>query len=307
MRFVGLLFVSVSLACLLTAGSFAQESVPDSTKELTNKELTETEAELVQAVEESREVYAQEMFPIQNEANKASSKIWAQINQQRELIRRLETEQTTLVRIRREIEQLNEKLEVLREVEEVLTDMNPDAKNEAITDAKERQKDLESDRKAISGPLMDDLSTLNRLYSNNNGPFAEQFKIVFREEATEAFEGFVRTHLNSNYAAAQVSSRYDREKEKVTMSLIMTGTKQYESMLNQKRIREFGKFNDKYPIINQSERNLMFLVNDIQISVHLTAGEMERDELRMFVNNVINFETLEKTLGKLKSLRLDTD
>lgn len=309
--FAGLLFISILIASLSAPNSFAQEMDSEAsepaTQEAVEGELTEAEAALVQAAEESRDIFANEMFPIQYEASSASARIWAQINGQRELIQRLESERTSLPGVRREIDQLVERLEVLKKVEDVLSDMNPEAKNEALVQAKENREEFERERQAISGPLTEDLTTLNRLYSNNNGPFAERFNIVFPDKATKPFEGFVRTHLNSNYAAAQVSARFDRGKEKVTLSLVMSGTQQYELMLKQERIQAYGKFNDKYPIINQSDRNLMFLVNDIQITVHLTNGKMNPEELRAFVDSAIDFETLEKTLGKLKRLRLEKD
>ena len=245
---------------------------------------------LLEAVKESANVYRTEIKPLNDEHQKASRKLYSKMLTERSFISSLEkANDKTLAMIRSERERLSKRLAQINRIEDALTDMNPDGKEKAIANSKEKVAELEETRNGLYKPVSEQVSEIQMTYRDQNKPFGEHFRLVMKEQGSGDFSNLKLKHINGQYSHCQVAMRYlDEDKRSVNVSMVMANAYNYG---NQKR----EMFQEKYPIISSSKTNLTFVVGKIQLSAYATKKDSFADgDLKKFAAGVVDFEKIEK-------------
>ena len=245
---------------------------------------------LLEAVKESANVYRTEIKPLIDEHQKASQALYSKMSTERNIISSLEkADDKTLAMIRRERERLNKRLAQINRIEDALTDMNPDGKEKAIANSKEKVAELEEIRKGLYKPVSEQVSEIQMTYRGENKPFGEHFRLIMREQGSGDFSNLKLKHINGQYSHCQVAMGYlDDDKRSVNISLVIANAYNYG---NQKR----EMFQEKYPIISSSKTNLTFLVGKIQVAVYAAKKDsFVEGDLKKFMAGVVDFEKIEK-------------
>ena len=84
--------------------------------------------------------------------------------------------------------------------------------------------------------------------------------MLFRKNGTGEFQRFKQNMLSANFVGAQVSTGYQDEESSYIVSVVFHNP-------NKNVTRNVGLLNDKFPIISKSERHLLALVGDAQVTV----------------------------------------
>lgn len=251
---------------------------------------------LRKSIQASLKVYSEELLPSQEEAREITRRYAEKIGAEQQLISKLKSaDENQLEKVHREMDELSARLEVLRRVAEVITDMDPDARSEAIVKAKDTISKISAQRQADQGQAHDDMAIVQQVYAQENQPFADQFDLFFRKVGSGECSEFKRTFLNANFASSQVSSGYNNGEHSVIISLHFYPDQETSKSINATTERLGGR----YPILNSSSGHLRVQAGTIGVTVYTTGKAMPAEQLGKVLENVVDLPVLTSKLSKL--------
>ena len=268
------------------------EQITEIGKKLTDEQLKK----VVDSVEKARSVFYDEIKPIQDRMNTETKRVYDQMNEQRQLISQLKSaNDKSLERIRREIDQLTSRLDLLLKVEEILTDMDDDAVEKAIEKANEKVEELNSERSEIQKPLSEELSDVHRAYAEDHGDFGNTLKPLFKNQLEGKFSDYKIKFIGGAFSNGQVNLSFEHDRKTVSMAMIFVGTERYKKSLEKKEV-----FNDRYRILSESDRNLYMYTDGVRFSVTSHRTNFKVDELKEFFKAAIDQPKMNQLLDSLK-------
>ena len=237
-------------------------------------------------IKDSLQVCDTEYNPLQRKISRNAGKAHKKRSLEIQFVNRLESaDENSLSQVRNEMEELSERLDMLKRIEDVLSDMDPDAIDNAIADGKQKQDELMESLKKASEPMQAEMSNLQREYAHRNGELVDAIKNFLKPNGTGPFDGFKLKFANANFASATFNCSYDTKVEDSNFNV----TVQLKSLTNLPA-REFDKLDDNYVIYQWTETNLILLRNNIQISAYDPGRRLGKQKLMDAVKQLIDLK-----------------
>jgi hypothetical protein len=181
-------------------------------------------------------------------------------------------------------------------VADVITDMDPDAKDVAIEESQQKLKKISAQALKAQQESASEMAAVQQVYANDNQSFSDRFDPYFLTQGSGGLSKFKRTFLNGNFATSQVTSGYKDSESYVIVSIYFydEGARNYQADDNTKRL------DDKYPIVNSHPGHLSIYLGNFRITVYnSTDKKMPPDELGQLLLDVVDLNQLESKLADL--------
>ena len=239
-------------------------------------------------IKESIQVCNTEYNPLQKRMSRYTTKAHKKRSLEIQFVNRLESaNEKSLNQVREEMQELSDRLEMLKRVEDVLSDMDPDAVEIAIAEGKQNQDKVMDSLKGNTEPLRVEMNNLHQEYAHKNQELADAFKTLLKPGGTGPLDGFKLKFVNANFASATLSCSYETGVEDSHLNV----TVQLKSLV-ELPAREYEKLDDDFIIYQWTETNLILFSNDIQIAAYDPGRKLGKQKLLDSVKQLIDLNGL---------------
>ena len=186
---------------------------------------------------------------------------------------------------------------MLVKLESILSDMDPDAVEEAIRETVASQEKLLAERNRETKPLQSSMSEVQRDYREKNKDLANFVEQFVKSKGDGDFDGYSRKFGNGNFPYSMYSCSYSAPGKTSALSISIHFVPQID-LGNRKR----ELMDDQYPIYQWSNNSLIIFVNGTQISLYDSGKLLSKKRLPEAMKEFVD---LEKIAGLNKQKQQD--
>ena len=241
-------------------------------------------------VRESLQFYKRDMEPLQQEASAKMATFHAQVALQLHYLDELKSaDDSSLAKVREELQRTSDRLKMLVRLESVLTDMNPDAIPRAITEGNQQIAAMEDQRNELAQPLNQEMSVILQANAHRNEELTSMMNPFFKSVGVDELSGLVRKYPSGNFVYAQYACRYEDEQENVVIHV----TLQFSTKLSAEA-NAVARIDDKHVVYQWNDDQVILLINGMQLNVHDASKKFTKQELMAVVRQLIDLDGLSR-------------